>query len=80
MNRPQLAPTRPPAIPAQPRRLPRVARKTLWQVFAAPTVIAVISLIGLVSALTGDGVRNIVSWAALGVPVVIAIRAWRRRG
>ncbi|GGE17158.1 hypothetical protein GCM10011529_24550 [Polymorphobacter glacialis] len=80
MNRPERIRARPQEIPSQPRRLPRAARKSLRQVFAAPAVIAVISLIGLVSALTGDGLRNIVSWAALGVPVVIAIRAWSRRG
>lgn len=55
-------------------------RRSLWAVFAAPFAIAVLSLVGLVAALTGDGVRNWISWAALGVPVFITIRAWVRRG
>lgn len=55
-------------------------RRSLWQVFAVPLAIAVISLVGLVSALTGDGLRNWLSWAALGVPVFMACRAWNRRG
>lgn len=84
MNRPENFPATPrvspPLLRGLPRQLPVRPRKSLRAVFAAPTAIAVISLIGLVSALTGDGVRNIVSWAALGVPVLVAFRAWTRRG
>lgn len=49
-------------------------RRSLWAVFAAPIAIAMASLTGLVVALTGDGVRDAVAWAGLGVPV--AITAW----
>ena len=38
-------------------------------IFAAPAVIGALSLVGLLSALTGDGVRDAISWAALGAPV-----------
>lgn len=45
--------------------------------FALPILIAAISLIGLVAALTGDGMRDAASWLALGVPV--ATVAWAMR-
>ena len=46
-------------------------RLTLWQIFAAPLAVAVISSLGLVAALVGDGVWDGVSWAALAVPVFL---------
>ncbi len=42
--------------------------------FAPPALIAAITLIGLVVALTGDGLRDAASWLALAVP--IAAVAW----
>lgn len=65
-----------PKLEAAPNR-----RRSLWAVFAAPIAIAIASLVGLLAALTGDGVRDAVSWAALSVPVAItawALRARRR--
>jgi len=44
--------------------------QTLWQVFALPVAIAVLSTVGLIAALTGDGWRDVLSWIALGVPVL----------
>jgi hypothetical protein len=44
------------------------------RVFGMPLLIAAISAIGLVSALLGDGVWNLVSWLALGLP--LAVIAW----
>mgnify|MGYP006999190891 CR=1 FL=1 len=35
-----------------------------------PLLIAAASLFGLVAALTGDGLRDVVAWIALAVPVV----------
>lgn len=58
--------------------LPRRGRP-LRAIFAAPTGIAVVSLVGLVSALTGDGLRDLVSWAALAVPVAVVAWAMRAR-
>ncbi|WP_414901754.1 hypothetical protein ACMT1E_01365 [Sphingomonas flavalba] len=46
-------------------------------IFAAPVVIAAVSLFGLVAALTGDGLRDMASWIGLAVPV--AVIAWARR-
>lgn len=45
---------------------PALVRST-W---ALPVLIAVLSLIGLVSALIGDGLPDIVAWLALAVPVL----------
>lgn len=57
----------------------RKDRQTLWQVFAIPIGIAVLSIIGLISALTGDGVRDILSWLTLTVPVLVVGWAYHHR-
>lgn len=48
-----------------------------WSIFAVPIAIALLSIVGLVSALTGNGLRDALSWAALAVPV--ATVAWAMR-
>lgn len=53
--------------------------RSLRAVFAAPLVMCVLSLIGLVSALAGDGLADWLSWAALTVPVLAVAWAMRRR-
>lgn len=42
-----------------------------------PVLIGLASLVGLVSALAGDGWPDALSWAALGVPVAATAWAWR---
>ena len=44
------------------------------EIFAAPLAIGLLSVVGLVAALLGDGLWDVVSWLALGVPVVLM--AW----
>ena len=44
--------------------------------FLLPFLIGLTSLIGLVAALTGDGVRDAIAWIALAIP--IAAVAWAR--
>jgi hypothetical protein len=61
------------------RMPPRRARQPLTRVFAMPTLIAALSIVGLVSALTGDGVRDLLSWLMLAVPVAVAGLAYQRR-
>jgi hypothetical protein len=54
--------------------------KTPMQVWGAPIVLAVLTVIGLIAALLGDGVWDAVSALALGIPVLAC--AWfgvRRR-
>jgi len=60
----------------------RVDRKPVnsaSRIYQTPLLIAVISGVGLASALLGDGVWDILSWINLGIPVAIAIFYWRRR-
>lgn len=42
--------------------------------YRAPVVIAIASLLGLISALVGDGVFDVISWLALGG--VLAVIGW----
>lgn len=51
----------------------------LGTIFAPLVWIALVSVIGLLSALTGDGLRDLVSWITLSVPVVVLLWAWRAR-
>lgn len=47
--------------------------------WAIPIALAVLSAIGLVSALLADGPWDAVSWVGLGVPVAVcAWFSWRR--
>jgi hypothetical protein len=54
--------------------------RTLRQIFAAPIAVGVLSTIGLVAALVGDGVWDVVSWLSLAVPCVLYFFYARRRG
>ncbi len=47
---------------------------TLWQVFGAPVLIAAFSLFGLIAALLGDGLWDLVGALTLGVSVIAT--AW----
>ena len=44
-------------------------RRGLRSIFAMPLLLALVSIAGLVVALTGDGWRDAASWAALAIPV-----------
>ncbi|SIT14666.1 hypothetical protein [Achromobacter sp. MFA1 R4] len=50
------------------------------EVFRVPIWLGIASVVGLVSALLGDGVWDGVSWGAILMPVVAVWWAWRRRG
>lgn len=49
-----------------------------WQIFRWPIVLAVASIIGLISALIGDGWFDVVSWICLGATVFVVLLAWHR--
>lgn len=51
----------------------------LRTIFAVPAAIALFSIVGLVAALTGDGFRDVISWAALAAPVLAVAWAMRVR-
>ena len=57
-----------------------VPNERLGDIFFTPVIIAVISCAGLISALVGDNVRDVLSWMTLSVPVAVAgWYAFRRR-
>jgi hypothetical protein len=41
------------------------------RVFGPPLLLAVVSAIGLLSALLGDGIWDVLSWLALGTPIAV---------
>ena len=47
--------------------------RTVRQIFAAPALIAVLSGLGLITALVGDGVWDVVSWLTLALPIVLYV-------
>jgi hypothetical protein len=55
------------------------ARRGPSSPFVAPAWITLASLVGLVSALMGDGLFNLVSWLVFTALVALAIRAWIKR-
>ncbi len=56
-------------------------RNSLWRVFAVPCWLALASALGLVAALLGDGLLDVISWLMLGLPVFVTLWALRyRRG
>jgi hypothetical protein len=50
---------------------PKPRRQTNGQILAIPMMLGVLSIVGLVSALVGDGVWDGVSWATLAVPILL---------
>ncbi|MCA1402203.1 hypothetical protein [Bradyrhizobium sp. BRP56] len=57
-----------------------VSHRSLTQIFGAPLVIAIVSAVGLISALVGDGWWDAVSWVGLGLPVLLyLVFTWRRQ-
>jgi hypothetical protein len=55
--------------PVQPPRSP----------FIAPAWIALASVVGLVSALIGDGVFDVISWLVFTALIALVVRAWVKR-
>jgi hypothetical protein len=53
--------------------------RSIRAVFALPLLIAVLSALGLLSALTGDGWRDMMSWLGLAAPVLAVVWAMRAR-
>lgn len=49
-----------------------------WRTFRAPLAIAAITLVGLLSALIGDGPWDALSWAALALPLAVIAWCWLR--
>ena len=52
--------------------------RTLWQVFRAPLLLALLSVVGLVAALVGDGLLDLLSWLTLGSTLLVIAWYWSR--
>lgn len=50
------------------------------EIFRIPLLVGIVSGVGLTAALLGDGVWDVVSWIALGIPVLVCAYCWHRRG
>lgn len=48
------------------------------RVWATPLALAIISAVGLSAALMADGLGDVVSWLALGAPLVMIVRCLAR--
>jgi len=47
--------------------------------FIAPAWITLASLVGLVSALIGDGLFDLISWVVFSGLITLFVRAWMKR-
>jgi hypothetical protein len=54
-------------------------KQSLGAIFAIPLLLALVSISGLVVALTGDGFRDAAAWLALGIPVAAVVWAMKTR-
>jgi hypothetical protein len=57
----------------------RFATSSALDLWGWPTAIALVTSVGLVAALVGDGVYDVVSWLTLSLPLAVLWVAWRRR-
>lgn len=57
----------------------RRPRSNLVRVFAAPAAIAVVSTVGLVTALVDDRLGDWISWLSLATPLAAVAWGWARR-
>ena len=54
--------------------------QSTWRIWRWPLLLALLSLLGLLAALLGDGAWNVVSWLCLGaLPMVMVLAPLRRR-
>ncbi|MEW6143661.1 MAG: hypothetical protein AB1598_01450 [Thermodesulfobacteriota bacterium] len=49
-------------------------RPIFLHVFGIPILLAALSAFGLVSALLGNGIWDMLSWITLGIPVAVIVR------
>jgi hypothetical protein len=55
------------------------SHRTLRQIFALPIMIGILSTVGLLAALVGDGWWDGLSWASLSLPVLLYLFFMIRR-
>lgn len=47
-----------------------------WHIWTIPLLIGIVSLSGLITALVGDDIWDILSWLTLSIPLLIIARFW----
>ncbi|UVE18179.1 hypothetical protein NVV93_01895 [Pseudomonas sp. LS44] len=55
-------------------------RQSLWRVFAAPLLLALLGFAGLLTALLGDGLWDALAWLGLGLAALLGYWALLPRG
>lgn len=58
----------------------RRQHRTPWEIFGWPLIVGVLSAAGLLAALVGDGLWDVVSWATLLPPIALCGFFIRRGG
>ena len=66
-----------PSVAEPARARSQRARRNFWQIFGVPIVLGVISTVGLVAALVGNGVYDALSWITLSIPVIVIAKYLR---
>jgi hypothetical protein len=51
---------------------------TTRQIWFPPVLLALLTAVGLVSALLGDGIWDALSWLTLGAPIAVILRCVMR--
>ena len=64
---------------SEDRSLRTEVAQSAGQVFRIPMLLGIATVVGLLSALFGDGVWDALSWVAILAPVVAVALAWKRR-
>ena len=64
----------------EPRQVRTDHLQSAGEIFRVPIWLGLASTVGLVSALLGDDVWDVLSWAAILAPMAAVGWAWRRRG
>ncbi|MDO8289509.1 MAG: hypothetical protein Q7T44_09860 [Parvibaculum sp.] len=54
-------------------------RLSLSEIFLVPLILFIATGVGLVTALLGAGLWDIISWVGLLAPVAVIVWAWNRR-
>ena len=52
--------------------------QTTADIYRMPLLLAAVSAVGLASALLGDALWDVLSWAALSLPIAVTVWYWRR--
>lgn len=55
----------------------RTSGRTTSRIFQWPLLMALANAVGLIAALIGDQWFDLISWATLGLTLVIMVAAWR---